>query len=768
MTENKRQHLSLLYDITELSALVADSKDIDSFLQQVVRSVASHLNAEVGSIYLLDDRTNELVLRATQGLNPSSVGRIRLRIGEGLVGMTMARMAPCCDGAACDNPNFKYFEGSWEDPYKSFLAVPIGRGIEKIGVLVVQHRNSDYFDAADVMALRAIATQLAGTVANARLMMGLQQTAGSGRPVDLMDRLRFIQGEATAPGFALAPAALLKPEDPLLSHVPDSGFRTSIKSYQRALEDTIAQLKELQDQLVRRLPESATLIFEAHYMILKDPRFDRQIVDIIRQGGPAAEAVRHVARQFIDLFEASPNPYIREKARDIEDLARRLLFNLRKEKGAGKSPLDEHIVIASQIYPSDVLRLASETIAGIILVGGGVTSHVAIIARSLKIPMIIARQTDLLKVPDGTPVLMDADLGNIYVAPSRQIRRQFEKRDRLHRTTVEQASVMQPESFSRDGQRIHLMANINLLGELALARELKAEGVGLYRSEFPFIVRSVLPSEEEQRLVYARLFAQMAGRPVFIRTLDIGGDKILPYLNVPQEANPELGLRSIRFLLKHREVFDQQLRAILRAGVRADQLAIMFPMISSVDDFEVARQAVHEAMESLAHDRLDYHPAPMIGSMIEMPSVLAVIDELAAIADFFSIGTNDFIQYMLAVDRTNEHVAGYYQPFHPSILRSIAQIVNRVAHYHKPISVCGEVAHDAAFIPFLIGIGVRRLSVDPQFLPVVQQTIASISIDQAEAYARVLLGASSLRQIEAIREDWLRDHAGSADRPAAQ
>jgi phosphotransferase system enzyme I (PtsP) len=342
----------------------------------------------------------------------------------------MDRMAPFCDGSACENPFFKYFENAHEEPYKSFLSVPIGRGLEKIGVLVVQHSQPNYFEAADVMALRAIAAQLAGTVANARLMMGLQQTVIPVSTPALMQRLQFIRGEATASGFALAPAALLAPQDPLLADVPDDGFESTANAYQHALRATVDQLKELQEQLARRLPESAALIFEAHYMILKDPRFDRQIIDLIRQGRPAAAAVRQVARQFIVLFNDSPSPYIREKAHDIEDLARRILFNLRIEKGQGRSPIDKNIIIAAQLYPSDVLKLASETVAGIILVGGGVTSHVAIMARSLKIPMIIAQERELLQVPEGTLVLMDADIGNIYIDPSAQVRGQFEERNR--------------------------------------------------------------------------------------------------------------------------------------------------------------------------------------------------------------------------------------------------------------------------------------------------------------------------------------------------
>ncbi|MBT8341605.1 MAG: phosphoenolpyruvate--protein phosphotransferase, partial [Desulfatitalea sp.] len=297
-------------------------------------------------------------------------------------------------------------------------------------------------------------------------------------------------------------------------------------------------------------------------------------------------------------------------------------------------------------------------------------------------------------------------------------------------------------------------ANINLLSEVTLARALHAEGVGLYRSEFPFIVRSILPTEEEQRRVYEQLFEQMDGRPVYVRTLDVGGDKILPYLNLPEEANPELGLRSIRFLLKHQDVFDQQLRAILRAGHKLERVGIMFPMISSLDDFEQARQAVYDVMTDLAREGLDHAQNPAIGAMIEMPSVLAVIDELAAAADFFSIGTNDFIQYMLAVDRTNEKVAHYYQPFHPAILRTLAHLVARVRSFGKAVSVCGEVAHDTEYIPFLLGIGIRRLSVDPQFLPTVQHTISEISLARAQSYAQALLAAPSLRQVTAIKQAW--------------
>jgi phosphotransferase system, enzyme I, PtsP len=760
MTKAHHQHLSMLCDIGELANLISKSKDIDSFLQKAVQLVACNLNADVGSIYLLDQANEELVLKATIGLTPQSVGRIRMKVGEGLVGWTLASMRPMREGAASQNPHFKFFEASDEERYHSFLSVPIYRANEKIGVLVVQHRDKDYFDQADVLALRAIASQLAGTVANARLMMDLRQPE---QPVDHqtnVEELRFVKGEATVQGFALAPATTMHSGDPLHMDVPDEAFGCGLKDFQHAMKATADQLKRLQDQLVRRLPESAALIFEAHHMILKDPRFAEKIKAEIAAGVPAPSAVRRAARHFIERFEDSPNPYIKEKTYDIKDLARRLLFNLRREKCGGRSPMDGRIVIASQIYPSDVLKLASESVAGIIMVSGGVTSHVAIIARSLQIPMIIAQRKELLRIPEGTEILMDAEIGTIYVAPAEAVRRQFHQRNQVRLQSVGRSTEMHSQTHTRDGARVELLANINLLSELDLARELKAEGVGLYRSEFPFIVRSVFPSEEEQRLVYEQLFKQMVGKPVYVRTLDVGGDKVLPYLDIPQEANPELGLRSIRFSLRYRDVFDQQIRAILRAGVHAHELGIMFPMISSIDECDEARQAVHDALSALAAEKLAHYAKPLIGAMIELPAIGQIIDELALRADFFSIGTNDFIQYMLAVDRTNQNVAEYYQPYHPAVLRALKNVVRGAIGCGKSISVCGEVAHHSEFIAFLIGIGIRRLSVDPQFLPLVQQTVSRLMVGEAEDYAKSLSAAATLSGVNDVRAAWQGRLAG--------
>jgi phosphotransferase system enzyme I (PtsP) len=447
------------------------------------------------------------------------------------------------------------------------------------------------------------------------------------------------------------------------------------------------------------------------------------------------------------LFSSAPSAYLKEKAQDIEDLARRLLNNLQKKTSQDTDHAEGCIVIVRQLVPSDLLKLASEDVKGIVLVSGGVTSHVAIIARSLKLPMVIAERSDLLELPNGTPMLLDADIGSIYARPSKTIIRRFELRNQTQKAEDKAVRPILAQTKTSDGESIKLLANINLLSEIKLAKDLNVEGIGLYRTEFPFLVRSNLPSEEEQYLVYKRLFDEMDDREVTIRTLDIGGEKLLPYLEGIKEANPELGLRSIRFSLHHREVFLQQLRAILRAGADAGKLKILFPMISAIDEFRQARHAVEEAMVDLAKKKLPFHRTPALGAMIELPAVLDIIHELAKEAKFFSIGTNDLIQYMLAVDRTNERVAAYYQPYHPSVLRSLHRIIQAAVKAGIEVTVCGEMGHEPEFIPFFIGAGLRTFSVDPHFLRAVQEKIVDLSAKEATDYARALLAEPTLEGI---------------------
>jgi phosphotransferase system enzyme I (PtsP) len=753
MKQKDRHHIHLLCDISELIVLLSGSEDIENFLQRMIEMVARHMDADVCSIYLYEEKSKELVLKATIGLNPGAIGHVRMKIGEGLVGITLAELEPLNEGLARRHSEFKYFEEIGEEPFDSFLAVPIRRGTELIGVLVVQHRDSDYFDDVDVMVMRGIASQLAGAIGSARLLI-----ESNLRKKDLTlalseeQTVKFAKGKMAAGGHAFAPAIVFdKSHGWLLDEHQDEGDEESehsLADFHRAVEATAEQLKAYQERFARRLPESAALIFSAHLMILKDARFYHEMKKKISEGIPPAAAIRSVARHYTELFSSSAHAHIQEKANDVKDLAGRILQNLVRKDEIDPTLRRDRIVIARDLYPSDVLRLASEGVKGIILVSGGVTSHVSILARSLEIPLMITGEPLLLSLPEDTPVIMDAENGSIYVKPSEEIVKEYQSNEKTSLTRERTPKDISPETYSRDGIRIRLLANINLLRDLKFAHEMKAEGIGLYRSEFPFLIRSAVPSEQEQFLVYKQLFGDMPGKDIAIRTLDIGGDKLLAYQDLKNETNPGLGLRAIRFSLHYRDIFHQQLRAILRAAVGAKTVQVMFPFISSLDEFYEAKQAVYDCMRSLERENLIYHQQPLIGVLVELPSIVEIIDELAAEVDFLSIGTNDFVQYMLAVDRTNEKVVHYYQPYHPAVLRSLAKIVRAANRQNKTISVCGELAHEKDFIPFFLGIGVRVLSVYPKFLPCVQNIISNLTISEAEEYTQRLLSEVTIKGVQ--------------------
>ncbi len=742
-------HLNLLCDVGELAAALTGSPDIAAFLARTVELVAAHLQAGVCSIYLYEDENRELVLRATRGLTPSSVGRVRLRLGEGLAGTVLAKARPLRTERASQHPNFKSVAGINEEGFEAFLAVPILRGVEKVGVLVVQRETERPFSADAEMTLKATASQLAGAIENARLLMAMSRVAApAAPPLARAVESRLIRGQAASPGLAHGPAIVI---DKVRDHQRLYDFQCAetygLEDFRAAVGLTEKELEEQQTRLADRLPELASLIFTVHRMILKDVQFVGAIEERVQAGLNSPEAVLQVTRHFADRFAANPHAYVREKARDVEDVAKRLLANLCRAASGGGESGAERVVVARELFPSDIIKLSSENVAGIVQVGGGVASHVSILARSLQIPVVIVEDVALLELPDGTPVLLDAEIGNAYIRPGPEVVERFRERERLRQQTAADRGTMRPETLTRDGRKIALLANINLLGEISLARELLAEGVGLYRSEFPFLVRSSFPSEQEQYVVYRALVERMSPRPVTIRTLDVGGDKVLAYYDHSGEENPALGLRSLRFSLKHPDLFRAQLRAILRAGAGTGELKVLLPMVCSVDQFAAARTILDECLSDLARSSEPHCSAPVLGVMVEVPSLIELIDELAAEADFFSIGTNDFVQYLLAVDRTNELVADYYVPHHPAVLRALRRLTTAVQRHGKTFTVCGEMAHDPRYVPFLLGLGVEHFSVDPQYLPVVQRTIRHWSFPAAREYAEVLLAEATVEGV---------------------
>jgi len=738
----KRDHVKLICDVGELTGLFHDAPGMEDFLQKITAMVTEHMACEVCSIYLYYADNNELVLKATRGLNPSSIGRVKMQLGEGLTGQALKEKRAICEGQARDNPNFRYFPGIGEERYESFLAVPILRGSTEIGVMVIQSEKKNYFTPEDIQVFRAITSQLATTIETARLLMTLNDQKQKRPPAPSATGLKFVKGRCGSEGVALGEAAVIDAAVTDVSRFADGSRSYTEEDLHRAVEETEKQLEELQQQMETALFDVAGLIFTAQILMLKDKGFIDAIVGHVRRGQDPAQAVVAVVQDYVNKFAAITDTYLRDKIYDVKDVGRRLLENMTGLKDH-HDHVQDRIVIARELFPSDALKLFSQNVKGIVLLSGGVTSHVSILARSLNIPLIVAEEQGLLAVPSGANILLDAVAGYIHINPAEDTVKKVMDREDLNKDIHRLKALIREHPRTKDGVAVKLMANINLLGDLKAAVEFKADGIGLYRTEFPFLIRSDFPSEEEQYLIYCRLLEGMPGKQVTFRTLDIGGDKVLSYYDYGKEENPFLGLRSIRFSLKHKEVFIQQVRAILRAG-KGHNIRILFPMISSLDEFLEAKGIVQECIHNLKVEGLPHHESPPTGIMVELPAVIEIIDELAEEADFFSIGTNDLVQYLLAVDRTNEKVADLYLPHHPSVLRALKKIVVAADAHGKDVSICGDMANHPKFLPLLLGVGLRQFSMDARYLPKLHEELSRVSLSEAQALTKTLLEQSKV------------------------
>lgn len=741
-------HVKMLYDISELNNLFTESISIESFLQKIVEMVAGHINAEVCSIYLYDESAKELVLKATVGLKHDSVNNVKLKLGEGLVGLSLLNMSPVCEKCGEENPNFKFYPGIDEEYFQSFLAVPIVRGSIRIGVLVVQRAEGKTFAEQDIFALRATASQLASMIENIKYIMSPDQNVYETGTARDLDELKFIKGRTGSAGYAYGDIIIIdRDESSDFSGYINFEKQYSIDDFDSAIKATETQLENLQKKVEEKLADAASLIFSAHLLMLKDMSFTGGMRSLIEKGEDPLKAILKIFNNYRNVFQKSPSPLIREKVQDIEDITKRIIGNLVKQDD-GIAGYSGRIAVVKNIMPSELLAVSAEGVKGFILVSGGVTSHVSILARSLGIPLVIVDIPELLKVPDDTKVLIDAELGNVYINPSGDIVDSFERKNK-DKNKIYSKKLLQKPSATSDGKRILVMANVNLLSDLKNIKEISNDGIGLYRTEFPFIIRNNFPSEEEQYFIYRKLVRDMNDKPVTFRTLDIGGDKILSYYQIDREENPFLGMRSIRFSLKHREIFKQQVRAILRAGFES-RIKLMFPMISSIDEFLSSKDLVTECIIELEKEGFEHNSSPEIGIMVEIPSVVNIIEDIAKEADFFSVGTNDLIQYTLAVDRTNEKVADLYISHHPAILKSLKRISDAGAMQGIDVAICGDMAGDERYIPFLIGIGIRILSVDSGYLPKVKKIISELSYKEAEKTAAEMLSKTRISDIEEL------------------
>lgn len=562
----------------------------------------------------------------------------------------------------------------------------------------------------------------------------------------------MLKGIPVSPGVAISRALFLQTNT--ITAEQKSISKEDIPVEQKKLEAAIAkteeQLTQLHQQLLESVGEEQAAIMSAHLVLLKDPAFIDEINNHIQNDLiDVSSAVHAAANQFIQIFEAMDDEYMRERATDIKDISNRLISNILGKNNNQSIDADgSFILVSDDLTPSETVTLPRERVEAIVVAKGGKTSHAAILARSLGIPAIMgvgAQLTDAVKT--GDILVIDGSTGEIFVNPdSSQVKKYEKKQQEEQAEKQELTKLKDKKAITSDGIEIELVANIKGPQDAEEVLQQGGEGIGLFRSEFLFMDRSSLPSEEEQYEAYAEVVKKLGNRPVIIRTLDIGGDKHLPYLDLPEEMNPFLGWRAVRISLSRPELFQVQLRALLRASAHG-KVRIMFPMISHLEQIQEVKRILEETKNQLTAENIAFDPGIEIGVMIEIPSACLIADELAKEVDFFSIGTNDLVQYTLAVDRMNEHISDLYDHFHPAVLRLIKMVIDASHRNNIWTGMCGEMAGDLQATEILLGLGLDEFSVSPTLLPRVKHQLLQLSTDKAKQTAEKVLNLGTPAEV---------------------
>ncbi|MFU1795764.1 phosphoenolpyruvate--protein phosphotransferase [Paenibacillus azoreducens] len=564
-----------------------------------------------------------------------------------------------------------------------------------------------------------------------------------------------VQGIAASPGIAIAKAYVMQEKTFEVTRKQDISAEQEMMRLREAIQQSRAELEQIFHNALEEFGEDQAGIFEGHLFVLQDPEWLRSIEDKIAEESVNAEfALDQVTKELIQLFRSMKNAYMRERSIDIQDVSRRVMGHLLGASGQVDSPLEEPvIVIAHDLTPSDTAGLDVKYVVGIAADIGGRTSHSAIMARSMGIPAVVGLQNITGRINGQTMVIIDGMDGKVIVNPSPEQLAHYEEKRDIYRDKQEGLTKLINEpTIMADGRRVELAANIGTPDDLEGAIRNGAEGIGLFRSEFLYMNRESMPDEEEQFQAYRKVAEGMDGKPVIIRTLDIGGDKELPYLQLPKEQNPFLGYRAIRLCLDRQEMFKTQLRAILRAS-RYGLVKIMYPMIAALEEFRQANQILAEAKEELSRENIAFHPDIEVGIMIEIPAAALAADALAKEADFFSIGTNDLIQYTMACDRMNEKISYLYQPFHPAVLRLIRMVIDAAHRKGKWVGMCGEMAADKMAVPILMGLGLDEISMGASSILPARQLIRQLNYGQMKELADKALELESSEQIRQLIQD---------------
>jgi len=724
--------------LRRLREVMAEPESAQTRLDRTVALIAANMVAEVCTLYVMRPG-GVLELYATEGLKRAAVHASRLRVGEGLVGTIAATAQPLNLSDAQSHPSFKYLPETGEEIYHSFLGVPILRGGLTIGVLVVQNRTARHYSEEEEEALQTTAMVLAEIVSSGEL-----DEVAEAVEVDVAHlRSHHLTGQVLADGIALGHAVLHEPRITIVNFITDNVVREKER-----LEAAIAELRKEVDSLVdgsdfAREKEYGEVL-EAFRMFAYDRGWVQRIREAVDTGLTAEAAVERVQNDTRARMLRAPDPFLRDRLHDLDDLAYRLLRILTGAAATaahGKLPRDA-VIVARNMGPAELLDYDRSSLRGLVVEGAAPNSHVAIVARALGVPALGQVDGLIDLVDTGDPIIVDGASGEVHVRPSPDIQAAYTEKVRFYaRRQARYAELRKQPAVTRDGLRVGLQINAGLLVDLPHLSDSGADGIGLFRTELQFMMARSFPRHDQQAAHYRTVLDAAGSRPVVFRSLDIGSDKVLPYLHRPREENPAMGWRAMRMALDRQGLLRLQVRALLTAA-RGRRLKLMFPMIAEVDEFLQARDLVEKEKQRLQRHGHELPASIELGAMIEVPSIVWQIDRLLEVVDFISIGSNDLLQFLFACDRGHPLLADRYDPLSPMALKVLRHMVERAEAHDTPITLCGEMAGRPLEAMALVGIGFRSISMAPAAIGPVKSMVLALDRGKLWPTLEPLLDAS--------------------------
>jgi len=739
---------NILETVRDISESIASSPNFKQAMDAIVLKIAAAIDADACSIFLIDEETQDFSLTSTTRNLSLNEGQWKIRRGEGLISRVAQRGEVLnLEDSEKDPLNFELPLNEEEDlSFHGFLATPITHQGQLLGVLVAEKLTREKFSQEAVSFLVMLSAQLASDISNALISENDPQTF-------------FLAGIPASSGVVVGEAIVVYPPADLNS-IPDhkisSDIDDDINAFQEAIHAVNQSIENMSKALAHSLSHEDQLLFNAYLQILHGNSFKGEILKKIRSGHWVQSALKSVVNSMAKNFESMEDIYLQERASDIRDIGRRVLAHLQSNEATIQNYPADTILVGPEITASMLAEVPSYRLKGVISGQGSANSHVSILARALNIPAAMGVKHLPLSLMDQKEIILDGYTGRIYLEPSPILKRSYlrlAEEEREMQSSLKSLSDQPAET--KDGKLIKLSANIGLIADIDPAIQVGAEGVGLYRTEVPFMILERFPSEEEQRILYRQVLQAFSESLVTMRVLDAGGDKILPYFHI-EEQNPYLGWRGIRMLLDHPEIFLIQIRAMLRASVGLNNLQIMLPMISKLSEVKEAKLLIRRAYEELQKENLDIE-MPKIGVMIEVPSAIFQLEKILQYVDFISVGSNDLTQYLLAVDRNNARVERFYNTFHPSVLQAIWQIAKLTKQHHKALSLCGELASDPLATILLVGMGFDSLSMNAAALPRIKWIIRGISFTDCQEVLEKTLKMDRSASIKRYLQETLID-----------